>query len=138
MVAFKVLALLPLLASFGVLAAPTPEHAAIRVPSADLEARYAIDLDSRDLEARSSAYVTRSGKGFVLNGKNYCFAGMNGYWVPQMNQDWQYDQVFAKLSSAGVRVLRTWAFSMVESTPSYDLTYFQVGSGRWMVMGLGT
>ncbi|RSH76789.1 uncharacterized protein EHS24_005367 [Apiotrichum porosum] len=73
----------------------------------------------------SGGFVTTSGTKFMLDGKHYCFAGMNAYWIPQLVTESQYDATFASLANAGIRVVRTWAFSMVTSVPNYDLTYFQ-------------
>lgn len=72
----------------------------------------------------------------MLDGKHYCFAGMNAYWIPQLVTESQYDATFASLANAGIRVVRTWAFSMVTSVPNYDLTYFQVSMNGRAVLTL--
>lgn len=81
-----------------------------------------------------AGFVKASGTKFTLDGEQYCFAGMNAYWVPQLVLESQYDATFALLASIGVRVLRTWAFSMVTAVPSYDMTYYQV-SGNLCAAG---
>lgn len=74
-----------------------------------------------------SGFVTTNGKQFWLDGNPFCFAGMNAYWIPQLVKESQYDAAFSMLKDLNVRVLRTWAFSMVEQLPSSNLTYYQVG-----------
>ena len=72
-----------------------------------------------------SGYVTTKGTEFWLNHYPYYFNGANAYWLPQLVYDYQYDQVFKLLESIGVTVIRTWAFSTLEETPTNNVTYYQ-------------
>lgn len=74
-------------------------------------------------------FVTTKGSEFWLDHYPFYFNGANCYWLPQLVHDYQYDQVFQVLQSLGVKVVRTWAFSMLtaeQGLPSTNLTYYQV------------
>ena len=74
-------------------------------------------------------YVTTKGSEFWLDHYPFYFNGANAYWIPQLVYDYQYDQAFKVLQDLGVKVLRTWAFSMVEDElPTSNVTYYQVSS----------
>ena len=74
-----------------------------------------------------SGYVTTKGTEFWLDHYPFYFNGANAYWIPQLVYDYQYQEAFDLLKELGVKVLRTWAFSMVEDTlPTTNVTYYQV------------
>jgi mannan endo-1,4-beta-mannosidase len=124
----KLLALVPLLPL--ALAAPSPAGHPDSAPGK-------ANSHAGDLAKRAPAgFVTPSGTGFSVDGRPFCFAGMNAYWMAQFVTEAQVSAAFARMQEIGVKVLRTWAFSMVESVPGYDLTYYQV-SRRWNGLGSG-
>jgi len=78
--------------------------------------------------SKPSGVVTTNGKQFELDGRPFCFLGINAYWIPQLVKESQFRAAFDRMQSVGVKVLRTWAFSMITARPEpgYDLTYYQV------------
>jgi len=69
-------------------------------------------------------FVTVSEGRFHLNGSLWRFYGTNAYWL-QMSTDEDIDLAFHDIATAGLRVVRTWAFNDVSSQPSSG-TYFQI------------
>lgn len=76
-----------------------------------------------------SGFPYAEGTKFMLDGEPFCFGGMNAYWIPQLVTDAQYTQAFDMLKDLNAKVLRTWAFSMVETVPTNSLTYYQLWEG---------
>lgn len=76
-----------------------------------------------------SGFAYAEGTNFMVDGQPFCFGGMNAYWIPQLVSDEQYTSAFDMLKDLNAKVLRTWAFSMVESAPSSALTYYQLWDG---------
>jgi len=72
-----------------------------------------------------TGYVTTKGTEFWLDHNPYYFSGANCYWLPQLVYESQYDEVYQLLQSIGVKVVRTWAFSMVTELPTDETTYYQ-------------
>ncbi|KAF5327780.1 hypothetical protein D9619_004756 [Psilocybe cf. subviscida] len=62
---------------------------------------------------------------FVANGSKIDFIGTNAYWLPTLNSEADIDSVLAKISAAGVKVVRTWAFNDVDAVPETG-TWFQL------------
>ena len=54
----------------------------------------------------------------------YLFYGTNAYWI-HMLSDTDMDTTFHDIATAGLSVVRTWAFNDVSEKPSSG-TYFQV------------
>ena len=76
-----------------------------------------------------SGFVTTKGSQFWLDHYPYYFNGANAYWLPQMVHDEQFEQVYQELQTIGVKVIRTWAFSMLDDAlPTTNLTYYQVST----------
>ena len=78
-------------------------------------------------DALPQGYVTTKNTEFWLDHYPFYFNGANAYWLPQLVYDYQYEQTYEVLRDLGVKVLRTWAFSMVEDElPTTNVTYYQV------------
>ena len=75
-----------------------------------------------------SGVVTTKGTEFWLDHYPFYFNGANAYWLPQFVHDEGVTQTFDELKTLGVKVIRTWAFSMLtaeEGLPTSNLTYYQ-------------
>ncbi|KAF8503566.1 glycoside hydrolase [Russula emetica] len=79
----------------------------------------------RDDGRSSSPFVTVSGTGFSVNGKNLTFVGTNAYWLPYLNSDDDIRNTLANMSKSGVSVVRTWAFNDVTTVPD---------AGSWLLL----
>jgi len=71
-----------------------------------------------------TGFVSVKDAQFQLNGLPYRFYGTNAYWV-QMTTDDDMERVFHDIATAGLQVVRTWAFNDVADKPSSG-TYFQI------------
>ena len=81
-------------------------------------------------------FVTTKGTEFWLDHGPFYFSGANCYWLPQLVHDYQYQEVFDLMQSIGIKVIRTWAFSMlIDEVPTDNLTYYQV-SFYWLITRL--
>jgi hypothetical protein len=65
---------------------------------------------SNELEERATGIVTRSGTGFVLDGKPFYFIGTNSYWLDQLSNG-DITSMFSQMNAAGMKVLRIFAWS---------------------------
>ncbi|KAK4551727.1 hypothetical protein LTR86_010963 [Recurvomyces mirabilis] len=74
----------------------------------------------------ASGYVTRSGTGFVLNGKVFRFGGTNAYWATSLSST-DLNSLFSQMKSAGLTVLRIFAWS--DNVGSASSSSFQYWSG---------
>jgi len=74
--------------------------------------------------SNQSSFVSVKDAQFQLNGLPYRFYGTNAYWV-HMTTDEDMDRTFHDIATAGLQVVRTWAFNDVADKPSSG-TYFQV------------
>ncbi len=77
-----------------------------------------------------SGTVTTKGTEFWLDHYPFYFNGANAYWLPQFVLDDGIVETFEELQQLGVKVVRTWAFSMLteeDGLPTSNLTYYQVG-----------
>lgn len=45
------------------------------------------------------------------------FVGTNAYWLPTLNTDDDIDYTLGNISSAGIKVVRVWAFNGASSSP---------------------
>jgi len=75
----------------------------------------------------STGFVSVQGGSFQLEGSLYRFYGTNVYWA-QLATDDDIDLTFHDIATAGLRVVRVWAFNDVPSQPSSG-TYFQILNG---------
>ncbi|KAK3669242.1 hypothetical protein LTR78_010877 [Recurvomyces mirabilis] len=74
----------------------------------------------------ASGYVTRSGSGFVLNGKVFRFGGTNAYWATSLPST-DLNSLFSQMKSAGLTVLRIFAWS--DNIGSASSSSFKYWSG---------
>ena len=73
--------------------------------------------------------VTTKGSQFWQDHYPFYFNGANAYWLPQFVHDEGVIQTFEECKELGVKVVRTWAFSMIteqEGIPTNNATYYQV------------
>ncbi|KAL5511862.1 hypothetical protein ACEPAH_5080 [Sanghuangporus vaninii] len=62
---------------------------------------------------------------FIRNGEPFTFVGTNAYWLPSLNTQEDINKTIQSIASAGIKVVRTWAFNDVDEIPG-DGTWFQV------------
>ncbi|KAK7014868.1 helicase ATP-binding domain-containing protein [Favolaschia claudopus] len=85
-------------------------------------------LDFDDLPTptlNKSQFVSTHGTNFRVNNTDFPFIGTNVYWLSALNTDEDVDAVLGNISSAGIRVVRTWAFNDVAEIPENG-TWFQL------------
>ncbi|KAJ5116927.1 hypothetical protein N7456_001275 [Penicillium angulare] len=66
------------------------------------------------------------GSNFTIDGQADYFAGTNSYWISYLTNDSDVDLVFNHLQESGLRILRVWGFSDVNSKPTDGKVYFQL------------
>lgn len=66
--------------------------------------------DTTPLEERATGFVTRSGTGFVVDDKAFDFVGTNAYWASGLSSG-DLKSLFSQMNSAGMKVLRIFAWS---------------------------
>lgn len=88
---------------------------------------------STTIEKRAvpSGFVTTNGAQFDLDGEPFYFVGANSFWLPLLLTQDDVDATFQTMQSAGVQVVRTWAFNAINATElpyalESGLTYYQV------------
>ncbi|KAF9526289.1 glycoside hydrolase family 5 protein [Crepidotus variabilis] len=72
----------------------------------------------------TSGFVSVNAGKFQLDGSLFRFYGTNAYWL-QMTTDDDMDLTFHDIATAGLKVVRTWAFNDVSHKPSSG-PYFQI------------
>ena len=55
----------------------------------------------------------------------FTFVGTNAYWLPSLNTQEDINKTLHDIASAGIKVVRTWAFNDVDEIPE-DGTWFQL------------
>jgi mannan endo-1,4-beta-mannosidase len=63
---------------------------------------------------------------FTIDGQADYFAGTNSYWVGYLTDNADVDLVLDHLHESGLRILRVWGFSDVNSKPTDGKVYFQL------------
>ncbi|KAH9950478.1 glycoside hydrolase superfamily [Amylocystis lapponica] len=82
-------------------------------------------------------FVTTNGRQFELDGEPFAFVGANAFWLPLLITEQDVDLTFQTMAEAGVRVVRTWGFNMINETElpgalESGLTYYQIwNSSGW-------
>jgi mannan endo-1,4-beta-mannosidase len=72
----------------------------------------------------SASFVSVANGKFNINGGPFNFYGTNAYWV-QMTTDEDMETTFHDIATAGMQVVRVWAFNDVSQKPASG-TYFQI------------
>jgi mannan endo-1,4-beta-mannosidase len=67
-------------------------------------------VEGEKLEERATGFVTRSGTGFVMDGEPFYFMGTNAYWADGLSST-DLTSLFSQMNSAGMKVLRIFAWS---------------------------
>jgi len=84
-----------------------------------------------------SGFVTTNGAEFELDGEPFYFVGANSFWLPLLTTESDVDATFQTMADAGIQVVRTWAFNMINETElagalSSGLTYYQLwNNSEW-------
>ncbi|KAL6304292.1 glycoside hydrolase superfamily [Sparassis latifolia] len=88
---------------------------------------------TRNVQKRAvpAGYVTTNGTEFELDGEPFAFVGTNSFWLPLLTTTDDVDATFETMASMGVKVVRTWAFNMINATElpgalESGLTYYQL------------
>lgn len=66
------------------------------------------------------------GLSFTIDGQKDYFTGTNSYWISYLTKNADVDLVLDHLDESGLRVLRIWGFSDVNSKPTDGKVYFQL------------
>ncbi len=66
--------------------------------------------NDNELAKRATGFVSRSGTGFVMDGKPFYFMGTNAYWADGLSST-DLNSLFSQMNSAGMKVLRIFAWS---------------------------
>jgi len=67
--------------------------------------------------AAQAAFPKADGLKFSINGNSKYFAGTNAYWLPFTEKSADIDLVFSHIKESGMKVVRTWGFNDVNTTP---------------------
>lgn len=83
-----------------------------------------LDATTNTIQERATGFVSRSGTHFVLDGKPFYFVGTNAYWADQLASA-DLTSLFSQMNSAGLKVLRIFAWSdNVGSAQDSSLQYW--------------
>ncbi|KAG9254031.1 endo-1,4-beta-mannosidase-like protein [Emericellopsis atlantica] len=67
---------------------------------------------------QAEGFVTTDGEKFMLDGKNFYFAGSNAYYLPFQGTQADVEKGLTAAYDAGLRVMRTWGFN--DKNVTYD------------------
>lgn len=76
--------------------------------------------------ATGTAVPGTQGVNFTIDGQSNYFPGTNSYWIGYLTNNSDVDAVLDHMSESGLRVLRVWGFSDVNSKPTDGKVYFQL------------
>ncbi|KAJ5099279.1 hypothetical protein N7532_006280 [Penicillium argentinense] len=76
--------------------------------------------------ATSIDVPSTQGLNFTIDGEADYFAGTNSYWIGYLTNNADVDLVLDHLQESGLRILRVWGFSDVNSKPTDGKVYFQL------------
>ena len=82
-----------------------------------------------DVEKRATGFVTRSGRGFVMNGEPFYFVGTNAYWATGLSSE-DLTSLFTQMNAAGMKVLRIFGFSDNVGGPENGYLQYWEGSNN--------
>jgi len=99
--------------SVASLAAATPLLANPSSQDAEVQETKFNDLQKR------AAFPSASGLKFNIDGSTSYFAGTNSYWIGFLTSNADVDTVMSHLKSSGLKVLRVWGTSPIQTESTY-------------------